>query len=412
MACGSHHEMLHGVENNRLILFSQQLIWRRSRLRNRLPASTAVFQFIVFTHFDRHVGRPCFLGHHAYLTAASHRPEPTNRAAQRKQGKMKGLKIATQSIRRLRRRIAWVIRRSRKRSEARALIAPPAEAERDDSLALSIMSFNIRRGTARDGRNHWQFRRTLVEEVLRRYKPDVLGLQEALSFQMAEVCAMLPGYGKVGCGHLGGSRGLHNAIFYDADRFDLAESGTFWLSDTPDRPASKGWGNIMPRTCTWARLIIRKTGQPFYVYNIHLDHLSGRSRKRSVLYLTERIGSRPSAAPFVLTGDFNAGERSAPIRYLKGKAVPGANPPERIVNPDPLLDAFRVQNPNQRRPVTFHGFRRFFFRFRLDYIFVPPSIRVRDAEIIQLREKRRYPSDHFPLLTRLDLPADPAATPS
>lgn len=317
---------------------------------------------------------------------------------------MKGLKFAKQSIRRLGRGIVGVIRRTKKPGVSKARIALLTEPASENRLALSVMSFNIRRGTARDGRNEWQFRRSLVEEVLQGYRPDVLGLQEALAFQTTEISTMLPGYEQVGCGHLGGSRGLHNAIFYDAGRFSLSESGTFWLSDTPERPASKGWGNIMPRTCTWARLIARETGQPFYVFNIHLDHLSRRSRKKSVIYLTRRIGLRSSAEPFVLTGDFNAGEKSAPIQYLKGKSLRERRIPDKTVNPDPLLDTFRVQNPDQRRPVTFHGFRRFFFRFRLDYIFVPASVRVWDAKIIQLRRKRCYPSDHYPLLTHLDLP--------
>ena len=86
-------------------------------------------------------------------------------------------------------------------------------------LNLNVMSFNIRRGTAKDGKNHWIFRRNRVRELLNHYRPDVLGLQEALDFQISEISAMLPGYEKVGIGNLGGSKGLHTAIFYDAVRF-------------------------------------------------------------------------------------------------------------------------------------------------------------------------------------------------
>ena len=75
------------------------------------------------------------------------------------------------------------------------------------------------------------------------------------------------------------------------------------------------------------------------------------------------------------------------------------------LNPTPLLDTFRLQHPDHRNVVTFHGFRRFVFRFRFDYIFVPSYIRVQDAKIIQLRWKKRYPSDHFPLLARIEIPA-------
>ena len=116
----------------------------------------------------------------------------------------------------------------------------------DTGLNLSVMSFNIRRGTARDGRNHWINRRNLVHEILNHYRPDVLGLQEALDFQISEVRTMLPGYECVGAGNLGGSKGLHNAIFYDAGLFVLSEEGTFWLSDTPDIPGSKGLGKHNP----------------------------------------------------------------------------------------------------------------------------------------------------------------------
>ena len=73
-------------------------------------------------------------------------------------------------------------------------------------MELNVMSFNIRRGTAKDGRNHWIFRRSMVHEVLSYYRPDVLGLQEALDFQMAEISGMLPGYKQVGIGNQGGSK--------------------------------------------------------------------------------------------------------------------------------------------------------------------------------------------------------------
>jgi endonuclease/exonuclease/phosphatase family metal-dependent hydrolase len=202
---------------------------------------------------------------------------------------------------------------------------------------------------------------------------------------------------------------LHNIIFYDATRFVLSEEGTFWFSDTPHVPGSKGWGNIIPRTCTWARLIEKDSGRAFYLYNTHLDHLSQRSRKKSVVFLTERIHMRPFPDPFVLTGDFNAQERSAPIQYLKGKKLLKIKINIRALNPDPLMDVFRVRYPNQRKVATFHGFRRHFFRFRIDYIFVPSSVRVKDAKVIQLRRKKCYPSDHFPLLTHIALPANAAS---
>jgi endonuclease/exonuclease/phosphatase family metal-dependent hydrolase len=317
---------------------------------------------------------------------------------------MKGIRSGKKAIDQTRGPIAWPFLSHRQPKSFETKKDSTSDPIPNVNLNLNIMSFNIRRGTARDGRNRWIYRANLVHEVLDQYRPDVLGLQEALDFQISEIREMLPGYKHVGIGNLGRSRGLHNAIFYDADRFALAEQGTFWLSDTPDIPRSRGWGNILPRICTWVRLIDKESRQAFYFYNTHLDHLSQRSRKKSVILLIQRIYGRPFEDPFILTGDFNARERSRPVQYLKGNITLKMKTKSTVLNPVPLVDTFRVRYPNKRNTVTFHGFRKYFFRFRLDYIFVPPSVRVLDATIIQLKWKKRYPSDHFPLFAHIDLP--------
>ena len=271
-------------------------------------------------------------------------------------------------------------------------------------LNLCIMSFNIRRGTRQDGRNHWIFRRFLVREVLQRHRPDVLGLQEALDFQIAEIRTILPGYDMVGEGNLGGSRGLHTAIFYDATRFALVETGTFWFSATPGVPRSRSWGIIIPRTCTWARLIEKSTHRAFYFYNVHMDHLSQRARKKSVISLTRRIQNRRYLDPFVLTGDFNAEEYNSTIRFLEGRTRLKNEDGRRILNPAPLFDVFRNGDPDQPRAATYHGYRQFLFRFKYDYIFVPQATQVKETKVIRLQRRRCFPSDHFPLFSRITLP--------
>ena len=325
---------------------------------------------------------------------------------------MKGRIFAIKSIAQIRRPVVWLRDFNPLRkipiTEMHSFSNPMPNA----GLNLNVMSFNIRRGTAKDGKNHWTFRRNRVCELLNQYHPDVLGLQEAIDFQISEIIATLPGYERVGIGNLGGSKGMHTAIFYDAVRFILSAEGTFWFSDTPDIPGSKGWGNRIPRTCTWTRLIEKDSGQAFYFYNVHLDHISQRSRKNSVVFLTQFIHKRTSPDPYVLIGDFNAREKSTLIQYLKGKIPLRIKAKGSIYNPEPLIDTFRVRYPNDRNVVTYHGFRRFFFRFKLDYIFVPPSSRVQAAKIIQTQWKKCYPSDHFPLFTHIELSAISAAAKS
>ncbi len=279
-----------------------------------------------------------------------------------------------------------------------------SDLRRNTGLNIKVMSFNIRRGTKQDGKNHWMYRRDLVNEIFSHYSPDVLGLQEALDLQISDIRAMLPGYAVVNIQSSGGNKILHNPVFYNAVRFALSEEGAFWYSDTPDIPGSKGWGNIMPRYCTWVRLIEKESGQAFYFYNTHLDHLSQRSRKKGVLLLTRRIAGRSYPDDFVLTGDFNAREKSVPIQFLKGKILLNTKAEGKVHNPDPLMDTFRVRYPTKRNASTFHGYLPFFFRVKLDYIFVSSAVRVQDSQIIVLRRKRCFPSDHFPLFSHINLP--------
>src|SRR5688572_19623664 len=65
---------------------------------------------------------------------------------------------------------------------------------------LTVISFNIRYGTAKDGDNEWRHRRTSVFDVLREQDADLIGLQEALDFQIDEILAAAPVYASIGVG--------------------------------------------------------------------------------------------------------------------------------------------------------------------------------------------------------------------
>jgi endonuclease/exonuclease/phosphatase family metal-dependent hydrolase len=183
------------------------------------------------------------------------------------------------------------------------------------------MSFNIRYGTANDGDNRWPLRREFLMDVVRQDNADVIGLQEALHEQIVEMTTSLPAYGVIGVGRDDGkTRGEYAAILYRRDRFHVAESGTFWFSDTPSVVASTSWGNTITRICTWARLIDRQGGA-FWVFNVHLDHQSQPSRERSTALLAERIRTRPMPTePVIVTGDFNVGEDNAALPALQSRA--------------------------------------------------------------------------------------------
>ena len=274
-----------------------------------------------------------------------------------------------------------------------------------DGLELRVMSFNIRYGSANDGENRWKNRREMVFDVVRNHQSDVVGLQEALRFQIDEIRKALTVYGEIGVAREDGkTEGEYVAILYRLDRFKVGESGTFWFSETPEIPGSSHWGNACVRICTWVRLIEKKSGRAFYIFNLHLDHVSQPSREKSAVLLTQRLLSRKYAEPFVVTGDFNAGENNPVIMYLKGKAVFSEGNIDKSNNPVPMIDTFRVLHPDAKDVGTYHGFNGNRNGDKIDYIFAMPGAKVLDAQILHDNVDGRYASDHFPVTARLGLP--------
>jgi len=259
---------------------------------------------------------------------------------------------------------------------------------------IKIMSFNIRYGTAEDGEHHWNNRKTLVYDVIRQYSPDIIGLQEALRFQIDEIKNNIPDYEEIGQGRDGGEEGEYSAILYRTKRFDVNGSGTFWLSDTPEAP-SKHWGNACIRICTWGHFTDRKSGSALYLYNTHLDHQSQSSREKSVRLIAERIHTRQYSDPFILTGDFNAGEHNPAVRYLtEDKKGQGGSP---VV----MKDTYRTLHPEAEEVGTFNGFKGARTGEKIDYIFAAPETRVLSAHIIRMHKNGHYPSDHFPVTAEI-----------
>lgn len=271
-----------------------------------------------------------------------------------------------------------------------------AATERPDrSVAVTVMSFNLRYGTADDGENAWAHRRDLLFDVIREWAPDVLGTQEALRFQLDEITGALHDYDVIGVGRDdGGTAGEHAAILFRSSRFELAQQGTFWFSDAPERPGSIGWGARLPRICTWARLRDRETGRSFYMYNVHFDHESQESREKSAALMLERIRQRANPDPVVVTGDFNAGEDNPAMLRLSGQT--GATPAVR------LRDSFRVLWPDATGVGTFHGFEGATGGSKIDAILVSSEWRVDSASIVRSSRGDRYPSDHFPVVTKIE----------
>ena len=286
---------------------------------------------------------------------------------------------------------------------ADALGKTPAPAGVGEPLEVKVMSFNIfywRHWKPFDGPNAWEYRRRMVADTIGDSGADIIGLQEAQFPQVEYLHGRLEDdFGILAMYYDGKTTGMSNALLYRKSRFEVGDWGSFWFSDTPGEPGSKGWGNKYPRLCTWARFVEKETGRSIYIYNAHLDHRSQYSRGRSVELITRRISQRDPKAPFVLTGDLNVEEDNEVIGFLKGEAL--SLDDRSHENPVPVVDTFRVKHGNEAKEGTFHGFKKDGKRIRIDYIFTGKATKIVDAEIITRHEGDRYPSDHFPITATL-----------
>lgn len=178
---------------------------------------------------------------------------------------------------------------------------------------LSVISFNIRMGEGKDGTNSWQFRCPATIYMLRDKQPDIFGLQEAYDYQVLFIRENMLDYKSVGVGREDGKHeGEHMSIFYNKKKISLLKWGTFWLSETPEKP-SMGWDAACFRTATWALMKDKRSGHKFYYVNTHLDHVGKTAQREGLALIVERIRAiNPDGYPMVLTGDFNV-ESSDPV---------------------------------------------------------------------------------------------------
>ena len=185
---------------------------------------------------------------------------------------------------------------------------------------VRILSQNMRYANDPDGNSVIE-RSDRFRRLLEEYTPDLIGTQEytltwdvwlgrVLEAGLAE--GTLPEYGTLGCSREGRNKksGEFNKILYRKDRFELLDSDTTWLSETPDKASSVS-GSLCHRICTWALLKDKQTGETFLFANTHLDHGTDEVREAQMdillAYLAERVGDYP----LYLTGDFNSVEGSA-----------------------------------------------------------------------------------------------------
>ena len=209
--------------------------------------------------------------------------------------------------------------------------------------------------------------------------------------------SLMPEYGFIGVGRTDGEKsGECSPVFYKKEKFNLLESGNFWLSETDNKP-SVGWDAALPRICTWGKFQIKDNGTCFWYFNLHMDHIGKKARFESSKLVIAKIKSLAGNDPVILTGDFNSDQTSDGYKLISGSGI--------------LKDSYEIAQIRYATNGTFNNFNpQQKTDTRIDHVFVSKDFRVMrygiltDQYWIQLASgsfEARLPSDHYPVKVQL-----------
>ena len=247
--------------------------------------------------------------------------------------------------------------------------------------ALRVMSFNIR--CTNVGSDSWEDRIGIVSQTMLDSNADSIGVQEATPEWMATLKnTVSEKYAYVGVGRDDGdNEGEFSAIFYLKDKYDVIDSGTFWLSKTPEKP-SLGWDAACNRICTWVHLRNKETGEEYVHMNSHFDHVGITARKNSVDMIINKA-KEFNDIPVVFTADMNVREGSD--NYIQFTQS-GYFRDTKQFAPDTMdYCTYHDTKPKNHKDDV------------IDYVMINDSFEALSYKVVTEGIDGRYVSDHFPI---------------
>lgn len=271
-----------------------------------------------------------------------------------------------------------------------AWIATCGFASEEKKAQINVATFNIRHSGDK-GKTAWEVRAPNIKKIIDKYGFDIFGMQEPRAGQLQDLLKDNPAYAAVGEGRDGGVKGEFTPIMYKKDRFEVIDSGNFWLSEDTDKP-NKGWDGACNRICTWAKMRDKAGGKEFYFFNTHFDHIGQKAREESAKLIVAKAKEiAPESSTIILTGDFNMNDKDSRI---KGIIAEGTFSDSRAISKSGPKGTYG----------TFHGYKLDGkTKNRIDFIFVTKDVKVKSYETINDDiELKAFSSDHFPVFIKAE----------
>jgi len=260
-------------------------------------------------------------------------------------------------------------------------------------MRMNVMSFNIRYDNPEDGKQNWHHRKENMVQMVNFYDLDIIGMQEVLVGQLNYLKSNLQQYKALGVGRDDGKeKGEFSPIFYRKDRFEALKTGTFWLSETPNK-ISKGWDADLERIATWAIFRNKATGEEFIFMNTHFDHIGDIARVESAKLLKQKSTELAGNLPLILTGDFNLVPESEGITTLT-----------KLDGENTLFNASSLATFTYGPDWTTCGFdnRPYEVRKTIDYIFLKGINKVNKYAVLAEMKEDIFLSDHCPVFAQIE----------
>jgi len=248
---------------------------------------------------------------------------------------------------------------------------------------MLVMSYNLRFDNPRDGENSWPNRHPAIKKVWEDVDADIIGVQEGMSHQIHTLKNWFHDYAVVGRGREKKDTGEQVAVFYKKKRFDCIDQGHFWLSDTPDVPGSRSFGNDVYRMSSWVILYDNLEKKEFIFLNTHLDHESKQSRVKGARLICKFLAEHKNLDGQIVTGDFNDLPDSEALAIMEKEGD--------------LKDTLKAAGSDS---ATFHNFSDKAL-MRIDYILCSMDLKVSKGKVVKDKPFNIYPSDHYPIYAEL-----------
>ncbi|MBR5438050.1 MAG: endonuclease/exonuclease/phosphatase family protein [Clostridia bacterium] len=250
--------------------------------------------------------------------------------------------------------------------------------------ATRVMSFNLR--CKDDPEGSIDNRSQIAVEIINQYAPDSFGVQEAtpkwLRIFDKEVGDR---YARVGQARdFFGPFSEYNCVYYLKDKYNLVDSGTFWLSETPYEKYSVSYNSLCRRIASWAILEDKATGEKYTHINTHLDHGEESTRGAQSKVLLSEMSKMQMQGTVVITGDFNTYNDGDVYASMTSGADDAAATAEMAIDAGITYHNYGKKADEGQGPI--------------DFIFLTKGTKVETYQVIRTTVQDMYPSDHYPLI--------------